>query len=181
MCPYVTKGRTTRIYFVAYLCIYVYTNQANSSSTLHLFLFQNVNDPAFAEFFDENPRLKDFHPVNLQTIRFLLAASHSATITHANGSPEDADPNWAKTLFTIPWFLYPHTGDKTVLRKHLRRLPEPEDRENSPEPAQEVHYVEWLACEGSNKTLRRNIRAMSGHRPRRSDRQSARRKADAEA
>ena len=88
-----------------------------------------------------------------------VAGSQSDTIPHANGSPEDADPNWAKTQVTIPWFLYQHTGDKSVLREHYEDMKayvnyrDAKTGKTHLVPPEEVHYADWLAYEGSDKTL----------------------------
>jgi len=84
--------------------------------------------------------------------------SQSDTIPHVNGSPEDSDPNWAKTQVTLPWFLYVHTGDETILSRHYDAMRAYADYRHRKAPVglvqpEDVHYADWLAFEGSNKVL----------------------------
>ena len=75
--------------------------------------------------------------------------SQTDTIPHAYGG-RPADPNWAKTRVTIPWFMYLHSGDTRVLSERyegMKRYVEfwNEAAENHIVPAEYNHYGDWLA------------------------------------
>jgi alpha-L-rhamnosidase len=87
------------------------------------------------------------------------AGSQSDTIPHVNGAPDNADPNWAKTQATVPWYLYLHTGDETILEKHFENMAAYANYRHELTggtgivPQSEVHYADWLAYEGSDKSF----------------------------
>lgn len=71
------------------------------------------------------------------------------TIPHGYGS-RPADPNWARTRVTIPWFMYQHSGDTRILSERYERMKLYVDywsdvAENHIIPAKYNHYGDWLA------------------------------------
>jgi alpha-L-rhamnosidase len=71
------------------------------------------------------------------------------TIPHAYGG-RPADPNWARTRVTMPWFMYLHSGDHHVLSERYEGMKKYVDywsqtAENHIIPGEANHYGDWLA------------------------------------
>ena len=79
--------------------------------------------------------------------------SQTDTIPNAYGS-RPADPNWARTRVTIPWFLYLHSGDRRILSERYEGMKAYVDfwsrtAEDHIVPAEANHYGDWLAPDES--------------------------------
>ena len=112
-----------------------WTGDAHMSVRSQLFNFDAYR--MFAKYMDDHDANQS--PEGTQT----------DTIPHAYGG-RPADPNWARTRVTIPWFMYLHSGDTRVLSERYEGMKLYVDywnrvAENHIVPAEANHYGDWLA------------------------------------